>query len=247
MTGGAAFSRPSLAETLEPGVEAGLLHSLRALVLHLAGRCVRRPVGAAHRRGGLREGQRRVRGAVGELLDRRLVEVAEVVARLLGRLDVFRAAEEAAGRDARVYERFVVGASIELGRLGLEPLGGEVVEEYVLYRPRAARPGGPEGVPVAVVDEPDEVRRAYHVEVQVDGDVLLLPRGQLVDIVRGTVEPLLLGAPEREADVVDRLDVELLHLQGDLQDARRARAVVVDAGSLGDGVEVSPHDDRSRR
>ena len=71
---------------------------------------------------------------------------AAVDRRLLGRLDVFRAAEEAAGRDARVYERFVVGASIELGMFGLEPLGGEVVEEYVLYRPQAARPGGPEGV-----------------------------------------------------------------------------------------------------
>src|SRR5919112_5045040 len=168
---------------------------------------------------------------------------AAVDRRLLGRLDPLRAAEEATGWYTRVYERFVVGASIELGRLGLQPLGGEVVEEYVLYRPRAVRPGGPEGVPVAVVDEPDEVRRADHVEVQVDGDVLLLPRGQLVDVVRGTVEPCLLGAPEGEADVVGRLDVELLHLQGDLEDARYARAIVVYARPLGHGVEGCTHHD----
>jgi hypothetical protein len=83
MTGGAAKRRPSLAETLEPGVEAGLLLGLRALVLHLAGCRVRRSVGAADRRGSLREGQRRVRRAVGELLDRPLVEVAEIVTRLV--------------------------------------------------------------------------------------------------------------------------------------------------------------------
>ena len=41
--------------------------------------------------------------------------------------------------------------------------------------------------------------------------------------------------------MVGRIDVELLNLQGDLEDARYARAVVVYARPVWDGVEVCTH------
>ena len=86
--------------------------------------------------------------------------------------DAFGAREQAARRDADVDEGVVVRASVERRRLAGEALRVEVVNEYVFddAGARRAERGGVGGV--AVVDEPDVVRGADHVEVQVDGDVL---------------------------------------------------------------------------
>src|SRR5688500_5751718 len=63
----------------------------------------------------------------------------------------------------------------------------------------------------------------------------------------GAQNPELLGAPEGEAHPVGRLDAELGHLQGDLEDRRHSRAVVVYAGALSYGVEVGAHHHRAVR
>src|SRR5918998_4028511 len=106
-------------------MERGLLLGVRTLVLHLAGCCVGGLVGAADRRASLRKSQRGVRRAVGHLLERRLVDVTDVVAgcvvarvegnpcraavdrRLLGGLYLLGTGKETTGRDAGVYERLV--------------------------------------------------------------------------------------------------------------------------------------------
>src|SRR5829696_6760116 len=153
---------PCLAGAVEPGVESGLLNGHRPLVLHLASRCIGGVVGAADRRGRLGERQRCVRRAVGELIDRRLVEVLDGVARLvvtrvvrlpgrsavdrrlLGRLDARISADGTTGWDACVEERLVVRAAVEGGGLCAEILRGKVVEEDLLDRSRTVWRGGPE-------------------------------------------------------------------------------------------------------
>jgi hypothetical protein len=65
----------------------------------------------------------------------------------------------------------------------------------------------------------------------------------MADVVLGAEQPELLAAPEREADAVGLVDAERRHVLDDLEERRRARAVVVDAGSLGDRVEVRADDD----
>src|SRR5215211_9135704 len=153
---------PCLAGAVEPGVESGLLNGHRPLVLHLAGHCIGGLVGAADRRGRLRERQRCVRCAVGELIDRRLVEVLDGVARLvvtrvvrlpgrsavdrhlLGRLDARISTDGATGWDAFVKERLVVRAAVEGDGLSGEILRGEVVEEDLLDLSRTFWRGAPE-------------------------------------------------------------------------------------------------------
>ena len=113
----------------------------------------------------LRQRDRRVRRRVAHLVERGVVEVADVVAAevvarvvrlpgraavdrgLLCRLDPLGAGEQAARRDAGVDERPVVRSAVERRRLRREPLAREVVEEEPLDlgrrlqapRPRAAR------------------------------------------------------------------------------------------------------------
>ena len=72
-------------------------------------------------------------------------------------------------------------------------------------------------------------------------------RAERRDVVLGAQQARLLGAPEREAQLLARLDAELGHLLGDLEDRRGAAAVVVDARALDDGVEVRADDQRLRR
>ena len=67
-------------------------------------------------------------------------------------------------------------------------------------------PGSARVRQVAVADEADEVRRREHVEVQVRHDARLLRRAQVLDEVGRADEPVLLGAPERERDLVGQLD-----------------------------------------
>ncbi len=81
------------------------------------------------------------------------------------------------------------------------------------------------------------VRRADHVEVQVQGDVLDFLFGQVVDVGGGSDQAELLGAPPCEPHRVGRLD--LGHLDGNLQDGAAARSVVLDPGSGLDRVQVS--------
>ena len=134
-----------------------------------------------------------MRDGVGHLVERRVAQVVDGVAglvvarvvgdaggaavdrRLLSGLDALGAGEQATGGDAVVDEGEVVGASVELGRLGRQPLRGEVVEEHLLDSRRAVGPGGAEGRAVTVVHEADEVRRADHVEVEVHGVLLERP------------------------------------------------------------------------
>ena len=95
---------------------------------------------------------------------------------------------------------------------------------------------------VAVIDEEDIVRRADHVEVEVERDLVELLLREVGDVVRRPDEVRLLSAPPREANGVLRLD--LAQLLADLEQGGRAAAVVVDAGSSVDRVEVcAGHDD----
>ena len=68
-----------------------------------------------------------------------------------------------------------------------------------------------------------------------------LGRREAGDVERRADEARLLRAPPGEADLVGRL--HLLHGLGHLEDGRAARAVVVDAGPVEDGVEVTAHHD----
>ena len=144
-----------------------------------------------------------------------------------------------------VDERPVVGAAVEGRRLRRQALVGEVVEEELLdlvrARRRPDRRGGGEVGRVAVVDEAHEVRRADHVEVEHRRDLRPLLRRQRGDVVLGAEQARLLGAEPDEADLV--LRVHQPQLLGDLEDAGRARAVVVDAVAGADAVEVRADDD----
>src|SRR3712207_2001475 len=202
---------------------------------------------------------------VGQLAEGRGVQVVYVVAglvvarvvwctgqaavgrSLLRALCALGAGEQAAAGDAFVDKRLVVRAAVEGRGLGLEAAGGEVVVEDPLDLGGAVRAGARLVGAVAVVDEAHVVRRAEHVEVEVHHDVAQAFFAHLADVVGGADEARLLRAPEREADLVARLYVELGHLLGDLQDARRARPVVVYAGALIHRVEVGAHDHGAAR
>ena len=99
----------------------------------------------------------------------------------------------------------------------------------------------PEVGPVAVVEGPHPVRRGRHVHVQVGRGLVLLGLAQLVDVVPGTVEVILLGAPEREHHPVHRSDPFLLHPLRRLEDGRDAAAVVVDPRAIFHGVQMAAH------
>ena len=65
-----------------------------------------------------------------------------------------------------------------------------------------------------------------------------LLRAEALRVARRTEEPELLATPERESQAVLRPKVEPPGLAGDLEDERRARAVVVDAGPVRNRVEM---------
>ena len=209
---------------------------------------------------------RGVRGRVGHLADPLPVDVVDRVAgqvvavvvllagraavdrRLVRGLDALRAGEQTTGRDLRLDERAVVGTAAERGLRGGQPDATEVVVEDPLdltrtvgavRRPRTDRVLGV----VPVVDEPDVVRRADHVEVEVERDRVLLGLAQPADVVARAEQPELLGTPEREPDLVPRLEPPVGDRLGDLQDTRRTGPVVVDAGPARDAVEVGADDD----
>ena len=210
----------------------------------------------------VREGERRERDRVAVHVERVIVVVRERVARLvvagvelrargaapdrllLRRLDLLRAREEAAGGDAVLDERLVVAAPVErrvVVRLADE---GVVRLEDVLDRGRAGRDRhrSLERRLVGVVDHLDVVRRADHVEVQVEGDLVLLGLAQAVHVGRRADQAFFLSAPPREAQRVLRL--QLRELLGELQQRGGTAAVVVDPGACLDGVEMgSGHDD----
>src|SRR5690606_7044727 len=157
---------------------------------------------------------------------------------LLG-LDLLGPGEQTAGRDADRDELAVVGAAVEAGAFGLHALLGERGHEVRLDLGGALRTrtgAFPVGV-VAVVDEVAGVRRADHVEVQVERDVQLLFEGQALHVLGGADQAGLLGTPPREADRV--LHVRgTAHAQGGFQQSGAPGAVVVDAGPFRDAVQV---------
>src|SRR5690606_2828109 len=142
-------------------------------------------------------------------------------------------------RDADRDELAVVGAAVEVGAFGLHALLGERGHEVRLDLGGALRTrtgAFPVGV-VAVVDEVAGVRRADHVEVQVERDVQLLFEGQALHVLGGADQAGLLGTPPREADRV--LHVRgTAHAQGGFQQSGAPGAVVVDAGPFRDAVQV---------
>ena len=89
---------------------------------------------------------------------------------------------------------------------------------------------------VAVVDAEEVVRRADHVEVEVQRDVVRLLLRQVLDVVLRSEQTLLLGSPPGEAHRVVRLG--LRHLDRGLQQRCAAGAVVVDARAVLHAVEV---------
>src|SRR5690606_32878825 len=105
------------------------------------------------------------------------------------------------------------------------------------------RPFRSEGVPVTVVDEPNEVRRPDHVEVQVELVLLDVAFAQLRDVIVRTDQAVLFAAPECETHLVAWLVLRLRHLDGSFEDGRASARVVVDSGAFGNRVEVSPDDD----
>ena len=141
------------------------------------------------------QGQRGVSSRIAELEERLRVEVADRVARLvvagvvrrtsgasvhgrlLGSLDALSAAEESARWNADRDEGPVIGPTIEWSRLGREALVSEVLREDLLDGGGSRWPGGRAVGAVTVVDEPDIVGRAHHVEVEVRIDLRQLRLG----------------------------------------------------------------------
>ena len=114
---------------------------------------------------------------------------APVVLDLRCCLDSLRAGEQAAGRDAGRDERPVVRTAAERRRVHRQILALEVVQEEVLEECRTGRTGGDAGADrevavVTVVDEPDEVRRADHVEIDHRHDLGVLVLVEVVDVER---------------------------------------------------------------
>jgi hypothetical protein len=123
----------------------------------------------------LRQGQRGVSCAVGQLAQRLGAEVVDCVAglvvarvigqtrsaavdgRLLGRLENLGAAEQAAGGDPDRDEGAVVRAAVERGGVGRLALAGEMLVEQRLDLRGAGRSRRRGVGAVAVVDEPDVV------------------------------------------------------------------------------------------
>src|SRR5688572_13370009 len=125
------------------------------------------------------------------------------------RLQSFRTGEQATGGNAGGDERAVVGSTAEERRLVGLPLTIEVLDEHALDERRSGwtdRAGtsrrrwhGLAHRVVAVIDEADVVRRADHVEVEHQPDIVALRLAQRVDIEVRTEEPELLRAEPHEA------------------------------------------------
>src|SRR5690606_22004155 len=230
----------ALAVTVAPTVMVAVALALLALlgllarllaVAGLVGERVQTALGRGDRDDG-------VGGRVTHLVEGLGADVADVVARLvvalvvrqargaaerlgllLG-LDPLGAGEQPTGRDADLDERTVVRASVEGGRRVRQALAVEVVGEDLLDLRRPGRPGVAVRA-VAVVHEPDVVRRADHVEVEVRVDRVELVVGQRADVVLGAEQAQLFGSPEREAHGTLELAVDARgrQLAGDLEDA----------------------------
>jgi hypothetical protein len=91
---------------------------------------------------------------------------------------------------------------------------------------------------VAVVDEVARVRRGEHVEVEEALDLRPFGGRQVVDVELRPAQPQLLRAEPGEAQMLGGRETGRGDRLGDLQQRGRAGAVVVDAGSRGDAVEV---------
>src|SRR6266508_6413660 len=172
----------------------------------------------------LREQQHGVRDRIRHLVERGVTVVVERVASqmvarvvlraggtavdplLLRSLDALSAGEQAARRDTRGDERAIVRAPVERRWLVRQPLRSEVVEEDLLDRSGAGRPNrAAASRVVAGVDEAHEVRRADHVEVQVQLDLILLGLAETIHVERGADQAFLLTAPPGEAQLVARV------------------------------------------
>ncbi len=121
---------------------------------------------------------------------------------LLLRLRAVGARVEAAAGHAVVEEGPIVAAAVELGGDEGDVLRLVVVLEQLLGLGGAGGAGQVEGVPVAVVDPEDVVRRGDHVEVEIQPDLLELGSRRDVRVVLRPEQPLLLGRPPGESDLV---------------------------------------------
>ena len=153
-----------------------------------------------------------------------------VVARVLGSTG---AGEDTGGGNAELKEGDVVRGSAEGAVLSRVALLGEVVEEELAT--------GLVGVGVGV-DGVGGSDGADHVVVVVELDGVGLSLGELSAVVVGADEAALLGTPPGEADLVLEALV-LLDGASQLEQSGAATAVIVDAGTLLNTVEVSTQDD----
>lgn len=112
--------------------------------------------------------------------------------------DFFGAGEYTSCWDANVEEGAVVGAAVEVGRLGWEAFGGEVVFEEVLGFCATWRSGEVEGAAVAVVEGCDVVGRGDHVEIEVQLDLVAVGLGESCGVVCAAEEAEFFGRPEIE-------------------------------------------------
>lgn len=152
-------------------------------------------------------------------------------------LDLLGASEQPSSRDVVVDESLVIRAAVECcGDERCAALGVERLEQP-LNGSRSRGSGHIEGRPVAVIDRVHVVRRANHVEVEVEPDLVELGAAEAVDVEGAAEEAELLCGPEAEADSVPH--AVFGEVLCDMQDADCACAVVVDTWSFVDAICVS--------
>jgi hypothetical protein len=160
---------------------------------------------------------------------------------LLLSLDDLSTSEQTTRSDTAVQETSVIAAAAEVGRDGVEAVGGEEVLEEDFGFGTASGAGLVVGASVTVVDSEDVVGGGDHVEVEVQADCGGLFGGEVLGVVVAAEQAEFFSCPEAEADgVVDGVAGELL---GDFEDADDAGSVVVDAGAGEDGVGMAADDE----
>ncbi len=142
---------------------------------------------------------------------------------LLCSLDALSAAEESTRWNADRDEWPVVGPAIEWRRFRCEALVSEVLGEEFLdcCRIQAARRRHRRSRrAVTVVDEPDIVGRAHHVEVEVRVDLRPLRIGEVGYVVLRAKQTRLFSTPESETHLPLQLVgvLQRCELLGDLED-----------------------------
>ena len=162
---------------------------------------------------------------------------------LLSGLETFSSSVDTTSSNTSIEEGAIVAAAAEFdfdaGDLGNV---GVVVREELLGLGGSLRTRLTKGAAVTVVHAESVVGASNHVKVEVEADLVLLSLGKVLDVVLGAEQTELLSRPPSEANGV--LDAEAREGGGNLEEGRRARAIVVNTGAGSNRVTVrAEHND----